>query len=287
MANLTEINENNLPDRLLTKMEEVEILPEATERRINFLKLISKMVSKVDLLTSNLIILEGNPGTGKTTLITQALMGLKDKGFIHDYKIKRGHVTKTDLYSFLRPSEESIANNKVEVHVFDDADVLASTECLEIMKAAYETRNLTMKTQPSNFREVGYRQNGNFIYRGYGIIITNQSPDVMNNIHYKALLDRANKLKVEFGDEDLFVFNASVIQKELDENILGWSDESIKQIIKFFHTKIRPWWNKDAFRKAEINFSIRLIHRFMDNIITFGEDFWKQYSEDYTKLESV
>jgi hypothetical protein len=100
-------------------------------------------------------------------------------------------------------------------------------------------------------------------------------------------LDRANKLKVEFGDQDLFVFNASVIQKELDENILGWSDESITQIKKFFHTKIRPWWNKDAFRKTEINFSIRLLHRFMDNIITFGEDFWKQYSEEYNKLDKV
>jgi hypothetical protein len=187
----------------------------------------------------------------------------------------------------LEPKPE--ANGMKEVHVFDDADILSDSGCLELLKSAFETRNLSMK-QGHDFRRVNYNTKGaasGYIYNGYGIIITNQAPEVNNNIHYKALLDRSNKLKVEFGDDDLFVFNASVIQKELDENRLGWSDDSIEQIAEFFQSKIRNWWNKKAFQKAQVNFSLRLIHRFMDNIITFGPDFWKQYSEEYQKLEEA
>jgi hypothetical protein len=269
-------------------MEEIQLLPEATQRRVNFLKLIEKFVTNSNLLTSNCIILEGNPGTGKTTLINQALSTLKDKGAIYDYHRVTGHITKTSVYSFLEPKPE--ANGKVEVHVFDDADILSDTGCLELLKSAFETRNLSMKVTPHDFRRVNYYTKGTssgYIYTGYGIIITNQSPDAANNIHYKALLDRANKLKIEFGDDDLFVFNASVIQKELDANTLGWSDESIEQIAEFFQTYIRKWWNNKAFPKAKINFSLRLIHRFMDYIITFGPDFWKQYSDEFNKLETA
>ena len=62
----------------------------------NGYELHSRQRDAVHMVIKNQIcVLTGGPGTGKTTLITQSLNSLKDKGVIYDYHRVTGHITKT------------------------------------------------------------------------------------------------------------------------------------------------------------------------------------------------
>lgn len=275
-------------ERILTDYEVTELLPEAIKRRADFLKLVKTSIKNSYKTASNLIILEGKPGTGKSTLINQALDSLKDEGLIYDFHVFKGHLTKTSVFNLMRPDDK--AEGKLSVHVFDDADVLRDNDILELLKAAFETRNLAQAKTHPDFRRVSYNTKGmldSYVYNGYGIVITNQAPNQTENIHYKALFDRAIPLKIEFGEDDLFVFNMSIVQDILEKNIAGWSDEDIENITHFFKTKIRQWWTSKAFANANIEFSIRRLMTFMDVISSFGLDFWCKFFPDYERLEKA
>lgn len=274
----------------LLTLEERMTLPSVLLRRTKFKNLLKVTMQNHRNTMSNCMILQGRPGTGKTTLVTEYMDILQEEGIISFYRRTSGHVTPLSLYSMLGTTSNLGSNGAPAVIVLDDVDCLKDQGCLELMKAAFDSKS----KHPTN-RMVYYpkmvgtnrHHSDSFKFDGMGIIITNDELDPKKvNIHQKALLDRARRVCVDLNEGDTVVYNVHLIEKYLQTNEDGLTETQIESIVKLFNTEIRNWIDTKTFQRANINFSIRLVKKFADSQKLFGDD-WKYYDADYTTLKAT
>lgn len=264
--------------------EELRLLPSIMEKRRNFRKIINLSVRNFDKTFSNALLIQGKPGSGKTTMVMQYLELLKEDNVIANYLRAAGHVTPGSLYNFLKETSTPNKDNKTNVLVLDDVDCLKNEGCLELLKAAYDT-----KSDATTNRYVYYtdKKTKGFKYKGFGIFITND--DIQNeprSIHQEALLDRVQLFNIDMNKEDMSIYNAYLLEDYLKNNDDNLKDEDIKNIVDLYNNEIRNWSATNAYTKAGINFSIRLIKKFIDSSRLFGNS-WKDYNSAYKKLEEA
>ena len=267
---------------LLTQ-EERNQLPLVLARRAQFKKLLGTSIINYDRIFSNCMMIQGKPGTGKTTLVVEYLEQLKTAGTIAGYRRAAGHITPQSLYRLLKETHKPV-NGYPMVLVLDDVDCLKDQGCLELMKAAFDTKS----KNPTN-RQVYYmtEDSKGFTYNGFGIIITNDSftPD-KTPVHTRALLDRVQQTTADLRSEDFTVYNAFLIEDYLKKNEDNLSEEQIISLMDMFNTEIRDWMKYDAFKISGINFSIRLIKKFIDSQRIFGND-WREFNTTYIQLKAA
>ena len=268
---------------LLTSDERFQ-LPLVLNRRTKFKQLVKASVTNYNNIFSNCMLLQGKPGTGKTTIISEYLDQLTEAGIISGYRRASGHITPRSLYGLLDATKKPSKKGKPMVLVLDDVDCLSDQGCLELMKAAFDTKSLA-KTN----RHVYYmtESGSGFKYDGFGIIITNRefNPDKIT-VHQQALLDRVQMVTVDLKKDDAVIYNSYLIEQYINDNPDNLSDKEISNIVTMFNNEIRKWLSKDAFRKSGVNFSIRLIKKFIDAQRIFGDD-WREFNIIYQKLEAA
>lgn len=277
---------------LLTE-DELNELPVVLQRRRKFKKLIKDSVTNADRTFSNCICLQGKPGTGKTTLISEHLTQLQNEGVISRYTRVAGHVTPTSLYNLLKDNSETDSYGRITVTVLDDIDALYDAGALELMKAAFDTKN-----DSTDNRRVYYLARlgkttgsssqvaGSFKYNGYCIIITNNDLTSNPTPHQQAVLDRIHVMNADLNKSDFKIFNTYLTQEYLNRNPDNLPEGTLDQISDFFKSEVREWFDNDVFEKANILFSIRLLKKFIDLINMFGDD-WKEFSLPYKKLSAM
>lgn len=264
---------------LLNDAERIK-LPIVISKRSRFQRIIGKSVENINNIFSNCILLQGKAGSGKTTLVVNYLDNLKREGVIGDYTRAAGHITPQSLYRLLRGTADYI-NGAPQILILDDCDCLADQGCLELMKAAFDT-----KSNSTTNRQVYYMTDSStgFKYNGFCIIITNNEfkPE-RTTVHQQALLDRVQPMSIDLEANDMMIYTSYLVEKFLNDNEDNLSDDEIKEATDLFNNEIRTWMAADAFRKAGINFSIRLMKKFIDASRIFKED-WKDYSTQYQRL---
>ena len=268
---------------LLTE-EERALLPEVLARRIRFKNLIEKSILQSQDVFSNCFILTGRAGTGKTTLILQFLQQMFEKGLIADYQRVSGHITKSAFYTLLKDNSEIDPIGKITVLMLDDCDCLYDSGCIELMKSAFDTKSNNKDNRAVYYLTRGRTGRGDFTYRGFTIIITNDPLDNPTD-HQAALLDRVHLMRVDLRYEDFKIFNIGLIENYLEKNPDKLTDDIIAKLVDFFNEYMRKWFDNDIFQKAKVHFSIRLVKKFFDLMKIFGDD-WKDYSVVFNKLNS-
>lgn len=279
MANIT----------LLTNEEQAK-LPFVISRRAKFRQIVKLSIQNYDKTSSNCIMISGRPGTGKTTIIEQLLEQMNEEEMISAYKRVPGHVTMKSLFSLLKDVCEPARNTRGEVVpkviVLDDTDCLSEEAPLELMKAAFDSKS----NLPTNRRVYYYTENDGktgFKFNGFGIIITNTDfTTKRHTVHQTALLDRVQQLSVDLEPGDMMIYTTYLIEEMLNKNEDHYSVDEINSAVTLFNNEIRKWMAKDAFRKANVNFSTRLIKNFVDAQRLFGAE-WKDYSIPYKQLEAA
>lgn len=269
---------------LLTDEERLQ-LPMVISRRKRFQKLIKTSISNYSTLFSNCLMISGKPGSGKTTLVVGYLDNLQSMGLIAGYRRASGHVTPSSLFNLLKATAEPI-DGLPQILVLDDVDCMKDPGCLELMKAAFDT-----KSSLSTNRDIHYRVDGTansvFKYQGFGIIITNDNfLDMENSIHLQAVIDRVQAVTCDLEPKDMEIFTTSLIEKYLNENEDNLTQDEIDSIVELFNTDIRRWMALDAFKKAKVPYSLRLIKKFIDAQRSYRED-WKDFNMSYTRLQST
>ena len=106
-------------------------------------------------------------------------------------------------------------------------------------------------------------------------------------VHQQALLDRVNLMCIDLKKEDMFIYNAHLIEDYLNQNEDNLEDDEIQSIVDLFNEEIRRWNETDAFARTKINFSVRLVKKFVDCIRLNGKGSWKDLSTIYQRLESA
>lgn len=270
--------------QLLTSKERAE-LPMVISRRSRFKSMIKSSVVNYTKLFSNCLMIQGKAGTGKTTLCETFLEQLKEDNLIAGITRVPGHVTPKSLYHILKETSKPDKEGHPFVLLLDDVDCLGDEGCLELMKAAFDTKSDTRTNRKVFYMtEDGGR---GFKYDGFGIIICNN--DFGNkklSVHQEALLDRVQQLSIDLQPKDMMIFTTYLLEEYLNNNEDGLTDSEIDQVKNLFDTDIRRWMEHDAFRKAKINYSIRLVKKFVDAQRVYGND-WKEFNISYRKLEAV
>lgn len=270
----------------LLTVEERMSLPQVTQRRLRFTNIVAKSIQNYANIFSNSLLLSGKAGTGKTTLVLQELEKMKALGDIADYVRVSGHVTPQSLYRVLRETKDPV-NGKPRVLVLDDVDCISQASdigCYELLKSALDTKS----DLPSN-RQVYYLTEcgSGFKYNGFCIIITN-NPFNPNKItaHQEALLDRVQMVGIDLKKDDMFLYNANLVEEYINDNPDGLTDEEIQDTVNLFNDEVRDWQAHDAFSKAKVNFSIRLMKKFIEANRMFGSS-WKSYNLQYQRLQAA
>lgn len=281
---------SNINTSLLT-IKERFTLPEVLMRRKKFKNLLKVTMENHNRTMSNCMILQGRPGTGKTTLVTEYLDVLQEEGIISFSRRISGHVTPLSLYSVLGATCNLGSNGTPAVVVLDDVDCLKDQGCLELMKAAFDSKSKHHTNRMVYYPKLAGSTRGHntdsFKFNGMGIIITNDELDPKKiNIHQKALLDRARRVSVDLNEGDTVVYNIHLIEEYLNKNEDNMTEEQIASIVNLFNSEIRNWIDTRTFQRANINFSIRLVKKFADSQKLFGDD-WKYYDADYTTLKAT
>lgn len=270
---------------LLTIAERTK-LPAVLARRSRFAGMIDTSIKNYSNIFSNCLLLSGRAGTGKTTIVMQELEYLKSVGEIADYRRASGHVTPRALYSLLKDTAKPV-NNLPNILVLDDVDCISQAGdvgCYELLKSALDTKS----DLPTN-RNVYYltEDSAGFKYNGFCIIITNNlfNPDRINT-HQEALLDRVQMVNVDLKKEDMFIYNTSLIEEYINKNPDDLSNDEISSVVNLFNDEVRKWNETEAFSKAKVNFSIRLIKKFIDANRMFGSS-WKSFNMQYQRLQAA
>lgn len=265
--------------------EERGKLPNVLLRRQRFRKLVSQSVMLGSQTFSNCMLITGKPGTGKTTMVTEYLETLKSEEKIADYARYTGHITQSSLYKILQDCAEVDSLGRVKVLVLDDVDCLFDSGCIELMKAAFDTKN---KKQQDN-RRVFYLTHGvtsSFVYQGYAIIITNHTLEQPTEAQ-TALIDRIHVMKADLNREDFRIFNINLMEMYMNENPDDLDEKQLKGLESFFDLYIRQWFENDIFQEAGVYFSIRLLKKFIDLVAMFGPKDWIEYSVPFKKLHGT
>lgn len=275
--------------KLLTNEEQAK-LPFVVSRRSKFRQMVKLSIQNYNNTTSNSIMLQGRPGSGKTTLVEQLLEQMAEEEEISIYRRVPGHVTMKSLFQLLKEVSEPKRNSRGQlvpcVLLLDDVDCLGEEGPLELMKAAFDSKS----NLPTNRKVFYFTENDGkvgFKFNGFGIIITNDDFGKKKlTVHQQALLDRVQQLSVDLEPEDMMIYTTHLVENMLNKNEEGYSNDEIKSVVELFNTDVRKWMKHDAFRKARVNFSPRLIKKFVDCQRLFGED-WKDYSIPYRQLEAA
>jgi MoxR-like ATPase len=274
---------------LLTNEERAK-LPLVISRRSKFRQIVRLSIQNYNRTSSNCIMISGRPGTGKTTLVEQLLEQMTEEEQIGAYKRVPGHVTMKSLFGLLKDVHDPLRNTRGEivpqVLVLDDTDCLTEEAPLELMKAAFDSRtNLPTNRKVYYYTEADGKTG--FKFNGFGIIITNTDfTNKKHTVHQDALLDRVQQLSVDLEPQDMMIYTTYLIEDMLNKNEDHYSNEELEAVTSLFNNEIRKWMEKDAFRKAHVNFSTRLIKNFADCMRLFGDDF-KNYSIPYQRLEAA
>ena len=269
---------------LLTAEERAQ-LPMVISRRARFKSMIKSSVVNYDKLFSNCLMIQGKAGTGKTTLCETFLEQLKEDNIIAGTIRVPGHVTPKSMYHVMKDTATPDNEGRPYVLLLDDVDCLGDEGCLELMKAAFDTKANT----PTNRKVFYMTEDGGkgFKFKGFGIIICNN--DFGNrklSVHQEALLDRVQQLSIDLQPNDMMIFTTHLLEEYINENADGLNEDEIQEVINLFNTDIRRWMEHDAFRKARVNYSIRLIKKFVDAQKVYGDD-WKYFNVTYRKLEAA
>ena len=274
---------------LLTNEEQAK-LPFVISRRSKFRQIVRLSIQNYNRTSSNCIMISGRPGTGKTTLVEQLLEQMTEEEQIGAYKRVPGHVTMKSLFGLLKDVHDPLRNTRGEivpqVLVLDDTDCLTEEAPLELMKAAFDSRtNLPTNRKVYYYTEADGKTG--FKFNGFGIIITNTDfTNKKHTVHQDALLDRVQQLSVDLEPQDMMIYTTYLIEDMLNKNEDHYSNEELEAVVSLFNDEIRKWMAKDAFRKAHVNFSTRLIKNFADCMRLFGDEF-KSYSIPYQRLEAA
>lgn len=275
--------ENNY--ELLTFAERAQ-LPLVLSRRARARQIIQTSIKRYRDTFSNCIMIQGKAGTGKTTLVEELLLQMREECDIADYKRVPGHVTPRSMYHVMRdvhePQMTSQGYKAPVVLVFDDVDCLSDEGCLELMKAAFDTKS----DSPTNRKVFYMTEDGGtgFRYEGFGIIICNNNFGKKVSVHQEALLDRVQQMSIDLEPNDMNIYNTYLIEEMLNSGDLTTSEAD--GIAELFKTTIRKWIKCDAFRKAGVPFSLRLVKKFVDSQRLFGEE-WQYFSTPYKRLEAA
>lgn len=269
---------------LLTNEERAN-LPLVLARRTKFKSMIKSSIVNYKRIFSNCLMIQGKAGTGKTTLCETFLEQLKEQNIIAGVRRVPGHVTPRSLYHVMKETSTPTRDGAPYVLLLDDVDCLADEGCLELMKAAFDTKSDT----PTNRKVFYMTEDGGtgFRYNGFGIIICNN--DFSNkklSVHQEALLDRVQQLSIDLQPRDMVIYTTSLLETYLNENKDELTGDEIRNVVDLFNTTIRKWIDNDAFRKAKVNYSIRLIKKFVDAQRIYG-DTWKDFNITYQKLEAA
>ena len=272
-----------MTDINLLTPEERNQLPLVLARRAKFKKLIGTSIINYDRIFSNCIMVQGKPGTGKTTLVVEYLEQLKASGTIAGYRRAAGHLTPQSLYKLLRETHKPVDGCPM-VLMLDDVDCLKDQGCLELMKAAFDTKGKA----PTN-RQVCYmtEDSKGFKYDGFALIITNDffTPD-RTPVHLRALLDRVQQTTADLRAEDANIYNTFLVEDYLKKNEDNLNNSQLQSLADMFNNEVREWMKYDAFRISGINFSIRLIKKFVDSQRIFGDD-WREFNTTYLQLKAA
>lgn len=278
------LSEEDKPTYNLLTPEEREQLPKVLLRRQKFKRLISQSVLLGNSTFSNCMLITGKPGTGKTTMVTEYLDNLKNRGDIADYHRYSGHITQSSLFQILKENAELI-DGKSQVLVLDDVDCLFDAGCIELMKAAFDTKNASQRDN----RKVFYLTHGtkqSFRYDGYAIIITNHSLDQPTDSQ-NALIDRVHLMKADLDKDDFRIFNINLMEQFMNQNPDNLTRTQLDGLNSFYKMYIRAWFDNDIFQEAGVYFSIRLLKKFIDLVTIFGPQDWLDYSVPFKKLHST
>lgn len=270
--------------KLLTELERAQ-LPFVISRRAKFKALIKTSLVNWDRLFSNCIMIQGKPGTGKTTLTETFMEQMLEEGIISGVQRVPGHITPKSLYHVMKKTAFPDKEGAPKVLLLDDVDCLGDEGCLELMKAAFDTKANT-KTNRKVFYMTEDGGEG-FTYKGFGIIICNNDFGTRKlSVHQEALMDRVQRLSIDLEPNDMAIFTTHLLEKYLNEDEDCLSDEDVQGVIDLFNKDIRKWLKADAFRKAKVNYSIRLVKKFVDCQKIYGDD-WRDFNVTYQKLEAA
>lgn len=266
---LTDIQRSSLID-IDSKLEEFE-------------NIIKKSASNYKECFCNGIIVNGQPGTGKTYNIMRWLDDLQEAGKIYGYETYSGKISPVTLYKVLKETTE-----KRNILVLDDCDVFYNSESLNLLKAAL---NNTKDKNDYKSRLVSYGTRGrvdSFSFDSFLIMITNESFDRQDynelSDHMKAVLDRVHLMSVTLTREDILIKNLSIVENFINKD-RRLNTNAKQQLLKVFNEEIHDMLIYDVFEKCKVNFSIRFFLKLADLIMLFG-DSWKSFSNDYKKLSA-
>lgn len=266
---LTDLQRSSLID-IDSKLEEFE-------------NIIKKSASNYKECFCNGIIVNGQPGTGKTYNIMRWLEDLQEAGKIYGYEIYSGKISPVTLYKVLKETTE-----KRNILVLDDCDVFYNSESLNLLKAAL---NNTKDKNDYKSRLVSYGTRGrvdSFSFDSFLIMITNESFDRQDynelSDHMKAVLDRVHLMSVTLTREDILIKNLSIVENFINKD-KRLNTNAKQQLLKVFNEEIHDMLIYDIFEKCKVNFSIRFFLKLADLIMLFG-DSWKSFSNDYKKLSA-
>jgi hypothetical protein len=273
---------NNI--KLLTDMERAQ-LPLVISRRSKFKALIKSSLVNYKRLFSNCLMIQGKPGTGKTTLTETFLEQMMEEEVIAGVKRIPGHVTPKSMYHIMKDTATPDKNGRPYVLLLDDVDCLGDEGCLELMKAAFDTKSDTRTN-----RKVFYMtEDGGtgFRYDGFGIIICNNDFGKKKlSVHQEALMDRVQRMSIDLEPNDMMIFTTHLLEKYINDNEDDLNQSEIQGVLDLFNNDVRRWMQADAFRKARVNYSIRLIKKFVDCQRIYGND-WKDFNITYQNLEAA
>lgn len=266
---LTDLQRSSLID-IDSKLEEFE-------------NIIKKSASNYKECFCNGIIVNGQPGTGKTYNIMRWLEDLQEAGKIYGYETYSGKISPVTLYKVLKETTE-----KRNILVLDDCDVFYNSESLNLLKAAL---NNTKDKNDYKSRLVSYGTRGrvdSFSFDSFLIMITNESFDRQDynelSDHMKAVLDRVHLMSVTLTREDILIKNLSIVENFINKD-KRLNTNAKQQLLKVFNEEIHDMLIYDVFEKCKVNFSIRFFLKLADLIMLFG-DSWKSFSNDYKKLSA-
>lgn len=190
----------------------------------SYLKIITNDDSKV-----NCLIIDGEQGTGKTTITKSILKDLKK-----DILYLNSYTTGLAFY-------KSVYSNKYKTIILDDIFGLYSDEKgISILRALVNTEKVRYVKYQSTSEKLDVPSS--FVFEGSVIILTNKITLEMDN----SLLGRAIYRKIYFTLKEKFDFMEKIAKFHYKE----FSKNELKEIMDFIRTNVDETTNNFSFRSV-------------------------------------